>query len=259
MTTSTTKFQVHALPAFTDNYLWLIQHAQSAIIVDPGDASIVEAFLKEHHLSLSAILITHHHQDHIGGVGSLLHHWHCPVFAPVSAHPAYQMFNPIYVKDGQHLTLPGLSDLNCSVMALPGHTLDHIAFYLDDAHLFCGDVLFGAGCGRLFEGTPTQMFDALKRICELPISTLLYPAHEYTAKNIAFALTVDADNPALLARQRAALARLAQGQPTLPTTLALELETNPFLRCHLLGTSRPVTRAEQIQRFSQLRAQRNVF
>lgn len=259
MTTDSASLHIHALPAFTDNYLWLIQHGRAAIIVDPGDAAVVQAFLQSHGLSLTAILLTHHHTDHTAGARALQHTWQCPVFAPVSDHPAYSDMQTTRVGDQAQLTLPGLEGLNCQVLALPGHTLDHIAYYLHHQHLFCGDVLFGAGCGRLFEGSPAQMYASLQRISQLPADTMLYPAHEYTALNIAFALQVDPDNLALQTRAQQVQSQRAQRQPTLPSTLAVELATNPFLRCTQIQNMGRTTAHDALSVFTELRSRRNHF
>lgn len=214
------------IPAFEDNYIWLLHHNGYAVVVDPGDAAPVIQILKKLNLTLTAILITHHHSDHIDGVAGLLGHQAVPVYAP-----QYEKFDFEHIKlaDGNRIDLPDIAQ-SFRIMWLPGHTLGHIA-YVNDDYLFCGDTLFGAGCGRLFEGTPAQMQASLESLKELNPDTKIFCTHEYTAKNIAFALTLEPDNKDLQARA-SAVDQLRQSQlPSLPTNIALELATNPFLRC----------------------------
>jgi hydroxyacylglutathione hydrolase len=215
------------IPAFSDNYIWLLHNGQNAVVVDPGDAAPVIATLKALNLTLSTILITHHHSDHIDGVLSLLAYRAVPVYAP-----QYENFNFEHIKlaDGDEINLPEIAQ-TFRVMWLPGHTLGHIA-YINDETLLCGDTLFGAGCGRLFEGTPAQMLDSLQRLKKLNPATKVYCTHEYTAKNINFALTLEPNNADLLARKQQVQALRAQNLPSLPSRIDLELKTNPFLRCN---------------------------
>lgn len=192
------EIQIIPIPAFQDNYIWLIHDGQNAAVVDPGDALPVLNTLNTLNLHLEAILITHHHQDHIGGVDTLLAHFpHIKIYAPALEHYNFQH---IAVRDCNQISVANW--LNAvSVISLPGHTLGHVAFYLeqDKAHyLFCGDTLFGAGCGRLFEGMPVQMFDSLKKLASLPGDTLVFCAHEYTLHNINFALSLEPNNQALI-------------------------------------------------------------
>lgn len=259
MQQTSASIEITALPAFSDNYLWLIHAGKHALVVDPGDATVVEHALQAAGYQLEGILLTHHHADHVGGALALQQHWQCPVYAPDHDHPSYNALKAIRVKEGDCIEFASFPDLSCQVMALPGHTLDHIAYYIDHQHLFSGDVLFGAGCGRLFEGSPAQMYASLQRIAALPSETLIYPAHEYTAHNIAFASTVEPDNTALQQRaQHSALLRRNQ-QPTLPTTLALELATNPFLRCDPLSQTTGFKHKSAIAIFTELRTRRNDF
>ncbi|MEQ1599712.1 MAG: hydroxyacylglutathione hydrolase [Methylotenera sp.] len=215
------------IPAFDDNYIWLLHNARHAVVVDPGDATPVIATLKALNLTLTAILITHHHSDHIDGVLSLLAHRAVPVYAP-----KYENFNfrHIQLAENDEITLPEIAQ-TFHVMWLPGHTLGHIV-YVNDEYLFCGDVLFGAGCGRLFEGTPSQLLSSLNRLKILNGNTKVFCTHEYTTKNIAFALTLEPENADLLARQQQVQALRNQHLPSLPSTIGLELKTNPFLRCN---------------------------
>ena len=220
-------WKICPLKAFRDNYIWVIHGQRHAVVVDPGDAGVVRAFLREHELTLAAILVTHHHHDHVDGVMELVRHQTVPVFGPaLEAIPG--VTHP--VRGGATLHLPELS-LSLTVLDIPGHTAGHVAYVGHDV-LFCGDTLFGCGCGRLFEGTAAQMFDSLNRLAALPTDTKVYCAHEYTLGNLAFALTVEPDNVLLQARAQRDRARVGLGEPSLPSTLALEMDTNPFLRCY---------------------------
>jgi hydroxyacylglutathione hydrolase len=197
------------------------------VVVDPGDAAPVLAALQREGLTLAGILITHHHFDHVGGVPDLLAHAQVPVWGP--RNPAIDCITE-RLGAGDRISV---LDCDFSVLEVPGHTLDHIAYFHDGEQplLFCGDTLFAGGCGRLFEGTPEVMHASLQAIARLPGNTRVYCAHEYTLANLAFAQAVEPDNNKLAARQRDAAALRSRGAPTVPSTLALELETNPFLRC----------------------------
>ncbi len=214
--------------AFNDNYIWLIQDAENryAAIVDPGDADPVLRALGERRLTPVALLITHHHGDHVGGVRQLLRQYpELPVFGPAGERiPG--ITQPL--AEGDTITLPSIG-AQFQVLDVPGHTAGHIAYFGEGA-LFCGDTLFANGCGRLFEGTPRQMHASLSKIAALPGDTLVYCAHEYTLDNIAFAKWVEPDNPDLLRREQDDRAQRQQGRPTVPSRLALERRTNPFLR-----------------------------
>lgn len=259
MQETSASIEISALPAFSDNYLWLIHAGKHALVVDPGDATVVEQALQAHGYQLEGILLTHHHADHVGGALVLQQHWQCPVYAPDHDHPSYSGLKASRVKNGDCIEFASFPNLSCQVMALPGHTLDHIAYYINHEHLFSGDVLFGAGCGRLFEGTPAQMYASLQQIAALSPETFIYPAHEYTAHNIAYARTIEPENTALQQRaQKTALLRQNQ-QPTLPTTLALELATNPFLRCESLSKQPAFIGLPAVDIFTKLRARRNDF
>jgi hydroxyacylglutathione hydrolase len=215
------------LPAFEDNYIWVWHDGRHAVAVDPGDPAPLVAFLDAHRLGLSAVLITHHHRDHTGGVTYLLQRYNCAVYAPDN--PRIPAVTHI-LHGGDALDIPE-PDLHFDVLATPGHTLDHLS-YVGEGCLFCGDTLFGCGCGKLFEGSPAMMAASLDAILTLPDATRVCCAHEYTLSNIDFAKTIDGGNPALLERERVDRALRAQGRPTLPSTLALEKATNPFLRFH---------------------------
>ncbi|MGA7983379.1 MAG: hydroxyacylglutathione hydrolase [Chromatiaceae bacterium] len=218
--------EISAIPAFDDNYIWLLRENSAAAVVDPGDAEPVLSELERAGLELSAILITHHHWDHTGGIEDL-----------IAAFPAARVFAPRdrripcvtdRVAEGTEVQVPRLGT-RYQVMEVPGHTASHIA-YLGNGRLFCGDTLFAAGCGRVFDGTFEQLAASLQRIAALPPETLLYCAHEYTLANLGFAAWVEPDSPAVVARTADARQRREKGQPTVPSRVADELATNPFVR-----------------------------
>ena len=216
-----------ALPAFEDNYIWVLHDGHHAVAVDPGDPAPLMAFLDAHQLSLTAVLITHHHRDHTGGNTALRQRYNCAIYAPLNPRiPAATHI--LHGGDSVDIDAPAL---HFAVLATPGHTLDHIS-YVGHGYLFCGDTVFGCGCGKLFEGNPAMMAASLDALLSLPDATRVCCAHEYTLSNIDFAKTIDGDNPALLARERADRDLRAHGRPTLPSTLGLEKATNPFLRFH---------------------------
>ncbi|CAG0969962.1 hydroxyacylglutathione hydrolase [Methylophilaceae bacterium] len=219
--------EILPIPAFEDNYIWFLRSKNHAVVVDPGDATPVIETIKESGLILDAILVTHHHNDHIGGVHELISRYHeAVVYAP--AREAYN-FPHVPAVEGDSVRLGHLG-LNLTVLEVPGHTLGHVAYY-GNRMLFCGDTLFACGCGRLFEGTPAQMHASLQRLASLPRESAVYCTHEYTEHNIRFARALDPDNQALLQRQQQVARIREAGKPSLPSTIGLELETNPFLRC----------------------------
>jgi len=222
--------QIDALPAFTDNYIWLLQNTASrcCAVVDPGDAAPVLAWLEQHPgWQLSDILVTHHHFDHVGGVEQLKNATGARVLGPAAENiPA----RDVALNDNDTISVLGLP---FAVYAVPGHTLGHIAFYHDDPTaplLFCGDTLFAAGCGRLFEGTPEQMHQSLSRLAALPDSTLVYCTHEYTLSNLRFAQAVEPDNCDIAERFAQVSQWRSENRISLPSNLALERRTNPFIR-----------------------------
>lgn len=246
---------VHALPAFEDNYLWLLQMGKQAIAVDPGDAEVIQTALKQFNLQLNAILITHHHNDHIDGVADLYTSYHCNIYAPFNS-PLKQPHTVVGAQQAPDLSSFGLQ---CQVLELPGHTLDHIAYLIrhndtNQTHLFSGDVLFSAGCGRIFEGTYAQMWASLQTIQRLPQETLIYPAHEYTLKNLQFAKQVEPDNQAIRRYEQQCLNLRERNLPTLPTNVSTELAINPFLRCSKVGDG-----YQELDKFTYLRKLRNTF
>lgn len=223
--------QIEALPAFTDNYLWLLQDPQSrhCAVVDPGDVKPVLQWLAANpDWQLTDILVTHHHPDHIGGVAALKAATGARVVGPALENIPQR---DVALEDNQHIKILGL---DWQVMHVPGHTLGHIAYFHDDAQqplLLSGDTLFAAGCGRLFEGTAEQMHHSLSRLAALPEQTLVYCTHEYTLSNLRFACAVEPQNQ-IISQRFAEVTRLREnGQISLPTSIALEKQTNPFLRC----------------------------
>ena len=218
-----------ALPAFADNYIWMLTQADQALVVDPGDAAPVRQALTQRGLRLTGILVTHHHGDHIGGVADLIPVLEGPLWAPHSQHHATPF---IGLQGGERLQW---GSLPIDVLAVPGHTLDHLAYHLvppaGSPLLFCGDTLFSGGCGRLFEGTAPQMHASLMALAGLPDDTQVCCAHEYTVSNLRFAQAVEPSNPDVHAALEQAQATRAAGRPTLPSRLARERQVNPFLRC----------------------------
>jgi len=214
---------IDPIEAFQDNYIWLIHNDQNSVIVDPGDAGPVISALERKNLNLVAILITHHHADHIGGVMELQEKYpHIKIFAPQK--DKYDFVN-ISLKNGDEINIPELQ-INYKIIEIPGHTRGHIAYY-DKKNLFCGDTLFACGCGKIFDGTHEQMYNSLKKISALPKDTKIYCAHEYTKKNISFALSLDPDDTNLKLRK----ALISNIKNTIPSSLEEELKTNPFLKC----------------------------
>jgi hydroxyacylglutathione hydrolase len=216
---------VIALRAFRDNYIWCLRNATHAVVVDPGDAAPVLEYLASERLDLAAILATHHHADHVGGVATLAEQYSAPVFGP-AGEPIPSITDRL--REGDRVTI-GMLGLEFGVLDIPGHTAGHIAF-VGGGMLFCGDTLFSVGCGRIFEGTPAQMLASLMKLAALPGPTRVYCGHEYTLANIRFALAAEPDNSALVSREHEARTAVEHGRPSLPSTIAAELATNPFLR-----------------------------
>ena len=218
--------QIHPITAFNDNYIWALIDSNHAIIVDPGDAQPVIEFLDKHQYQLSEILITHHHWDHTNGVEALRKKYGAPVFAPAKeniphATPVNENYHIIRIHSFPEI----------KILDIPGHTLGHIAYLIEEA-LFCGDTLFAAGCGRLFEGTAAQMYASLQKLANLPEATKIYCGHEYTLNNLNFAKIVEPNNQDIVQRIEKVKQMRDRDQPSLPSTISAEKTTNPFLRCH---------------------------
>ncbi|REG86514.1 hydroxyacylglutathione hydrolase [Marinomonas pollencensis] len=251
------------LHAFSDNYIWIIHEKDSSLIwaVDPGDANVVSQYCDTHDLELAGILITHHHQDHTGGVAQLKAHYQCQVYGP--AHLAPMVTHPL--QEGDTVTVFSRS---FRVLETPGHTLDHLCYFSDQDTpvLFSGDTLFRGGCGRIMEGTPEQMLAAMNKLAALPDNTLVYCTHEYTLANYRFALHLDQQNKALLAAQQDSQQARQQKQVTLPSSMGLEKQTNPFLRSHIPALVSQAAQqlneaaaTNQVDAFSQVRRAKDTF
>lgn len=252
---------VFPIKAFNDNYIWCLQNQTHCVVVDPGDAAPVLAYCQDNQLTLSAILITHHHWDHTGGIDGLLAAFpNIPVYGPQNKEIKQINFR---LSEGDDVELTKLG-VNFSVLEVPGHTLDHIAYY-GDIGLFCGDTLFSAGCGRLFEGSPQQMFQSLAKLTALPENTAVYCTHEYTMANIAFAEAVEPTNQALIDYKHWAKQQREQNIPTLPSSIQRELSVNPFLRCDSpelvtnVSQNMGVTLASEQATFASLRSWKDNF
>ena len=259
---------VLAVPAFADNYLWLIHDGRHAAVVDPGDAMAILDALQAHQLTLSAILLTHHHADHTGGVPELLQHFAVPVFGPRNE-AITAITEPLAEGDVAYVAELGLQ---MTVIDVPGHTKGHIAYVRQRDErsgapwLFSGDTLFAGGCGRLFEGTPGQMADSLGKLAALPDDTEVFCAHEYTLSNLRFANAVEPGNLALQERIAIDTEKRQQGLSTVPSTIALEKATNPFLRYRepailtsLKVEGKLASDASPVEAFAALRMWKNNF
>ena len=251
-----------ALPAFDDNYIWMLHDGREALVVDPGDAAPVLAALDAHGLELAGILVTHHHADHVGGLPTLQSRLRGPVFAPATERIAGDL---VRLRGGDHAELMGLT---FDVIDVPGHTAGHIAYFAADVNgaplLFCGDTLFSGGCGRLFEGTPAQMLASLDTLAALPAATRVCCAHEYTLSNLRFARAVEPGNRALGDYLQRCEQLRAEGQPTLPSSIGTERAVNPFLRSrepevvHSVRTQ-AASAMDEVAVFAALREWKNNF
>ncbi len=251
------------LPAFQDNYLWVLHDGHRALVVDPGDAQPVLAFLRRDGLQLDAILVTHHHQDHIGGLQALREATGAQVFGPARERIPEPLTR---LSEGDVVAVLGLQ---FRVIDVPGHTAGHIAFYSDNVDgaplLFCGDTLFSGGCGRLFEGTPAQMLASLDKLAALPGSTRVCCTHEYTLGNLTFARAVEPDNLELINYSQRCKELRSENLPTLPSTIELERQINPFLRTRLAGVAQAAikhdatTSRDEVAVFAAIRQWKNEF
>jgi hydroxyacylglutathione hydrolase len=258
------------VPAFEDNYIWLVSDGRDALAVDPGDAAPVRAYLAKRSWRLTAILLTHHHRDHVGGVAELLNTQ--PPSQPLTIiGPADEAIDHLTrrVRGGDRVRIAAPA-AEFTVLDVPGHTSGHIAYFQaadprGTPHVFCGDTLFSCGCGRLFEGTPAQMLESLDSLAALPGETQVHCAHEYTLSNIKFALACEPGNAALEAWRDEAQARRARSEPTLPTTIAHERAVNPFLRADLPAVQQTLaaqlheTVPDRLTSFALMREWKNRF
>lgn len=246
--------RLHPIKAFSDNYIWCLENGEHALVVDPGDDNAVASWLEQRKLKLASILITHHHYDHCDGLDALQQNYNCQVYAPADKRIPGQWQA---VSDSSKVSCPA-TGARFSILETPGHTSSHIC-YFGEGILFCGDTLFSMGCGRLFEGSPEQMHASLQKIAKLPGDTLVCPAHEYTESNIRFALQVEPDSDELQSLAMATRELRRESNPSLPVSLARELQLNPFLRCHeqvicdAVKKQEPDTSCEPVTVFAALR------
>ncbi len=257
--------EILVLHAFNDNFIWLLRAAGCVAVVDPGDAAPVLDYLERSGDRLCAILATHHHGDHVGGIEEILARFPVPVFGP-GLENILGVSHPL--AGGERIEVPQLG-LELDVIAVPGHTRGHIAYYgpslCSDGAVFCGDTLFGAGCGRLFEGTPAQMQESLAKLAALPAPTLVYCAHEYTQSNLRFAMAVEPGSIAVQHRSEQVAQDRAAGRATIPTCIQVELETNPFLRWDAPAVRAAAASrlghvpADAVETFAAIREWRNRF
>jgi hydroxyacylglutathione hydrolase len=262
-----TKLKFTPIPAFRDNYIWLIENEASddVFLVDPGQAEPALRHLDEHELTLSGVLITHSHNDHIGGINEVIASHPAPVYGP-QCERIPQISSP--VSEGTHVELwPGIA---FEVLEIPGHLDEHVAYFFsgDAANLpavCAGDTLFSSGCGRMFDGPPVAYKHSLDRLKRLPSETLVYCAHEYTLANLKFAVSIEPDNMNIRQKEVEVQQRLSDSKCSLPTTIASELATNPFLRCDNDRVKREVSRQSQqslsneLETFTALRSLKDRF
>jgi hydroxyacylglutathione hydrolase len=251
--------QIYRLPALSDNYIFLLhdRERQIAAVVDPADPKPVLHKLAELDAELVAIFNTHHHADHVGGNRALLQKFPRLIIYGGDRDRGRIPGQQVFLKAGDRVQF---GDRSAEVFFVPGHTLAHIAYYFPDSgDLFCGDTLFAGGCGRLFEGTPAQMMDSLDRLRQLPDDTRVWCAHEYTLNNLKFAITVDGDNPILQERLRDAIAARQRQEPTIPTNVGIEKQTNPFLRWDFPALQAAAKMSEPHRVFAKLRGMKDLF
>lgn len=256
--------EIHRVSAFQDNYIFVIHDPanHTAAVVDPGDAEPVLAHLQTLGATLTAVFNTHHHMDHVGGNQQLLQHFPDAVVYGGNNDRGRIPGQQVFLTEGDKVTFAGRS---ARIVFVPGHTRAHIAYYFAPTpadpwgELFCGDTLFAGGCGRLFEGTPQQMVASLDKLRQLPDRTRVWCAHEYTLKNLRFAITVDPGNTALQQRLEAVEAARSQHRATVPSDLALEKQTNPFLRWDYPELQQAVAAKDPVQTFARLRGKKDMF
>ena len=252
------------LPAFSDNYLFVLRDQDGAAVVDPGDGNVVLRYLQREGLALRAILITHHHSDHVGGNRQLCQHFpEAVVYGSVYDQQKQRIPHQSQgLAEGDRLTICGRT---AEILAVPGHTQGHIIYYFppnapgEQGHLFCGDTLFAGGCGRLLEGNPAQMLQSLQKIRHLPDQTQVWCAHEYTLKNLRFAIAINPDNQALQQRLDRVTHQRQQQIPTVPSLLGLEKQTNPFLRWDDPAIQATLQQQDPLRVFTKLRGKRDLF
>ena len=262
MTNDANQIEIVPIPAFSDNYMWAIVDTKTGrtLIIDPGEAHPVIDFLEKNKLTLAAILITHHHHDHTGGITALISRYPIPVIGPLNDGVTSLTKK---VNEPDEITITNFP-LTFSVLAIPGHTKGHIAYYAKGM-LFCGDTLFAGGCGRLFEGTAAQLYHSLQKIAALPDDTKIYCAHEYTVKNLQFAALVEPENSEIQSRLQKVKTLRENNLPTLPSLLSEEMATNPFLRCHQTSVKSSLENhagkqlADKIEIFAELRQWKDRF
>ena len=248
------------IAALSDNYIWMLHDGRHALVVDPSEADPVRAALVARGLRLAALLVTHHHADHTGGVPALRAEYEVPAYGPAAEDIACLTQR---LREGEAVEIPELG-LKLDTWEIPGHTRGHLA-YVGADFVFCGDTLFSAGCGRLFEGTPAQMYASLQRLAALPETTRVCCAHEYTLANLSFAAVVEPDNADRIAYQGRCEAKRAAGEPTLPSTIGLERAVNPFLRVHTPTVAAAIAQryrycpADPVERFRLLRQWKDGF
>ncbi len=255
--------EIVTIPILKDNYAFVLvdRPRQQATVFDPGDSAPIAAWLDQNHLELVKIWITHHHRDHIGGIADLLQRFP-RVIVSGGAHDRGRIPKQhVYLNDGDRITF---ADQTAQIFFIPGHTLGHIAYYFaptdhQPGELFCGDTIFGGGCGRLFEGTPAQMLESIDRLRQLPPSTRMWCSHEYTLHNLRFALTIEPCNIDLQNRYHKAEVNRSNSQPTIPSTIGLERQTNPFLRWDIPVVSLAVASNSFVDTFARLRGRKEQF
>jgi len=241
---------VEPIKAFTDNYIWLVSTNEGSIVIDPGESKSIQKLIDNKTIDLKGILITHHHYDHTNGLSELVKKNELEVYGPVNNIDGINH----RLNDKDKISIIGI---DFDVISIPGHTLDHIGFYSANASnpiLFCGDTLFAGGCGRIFEGTYEQMFNALKKITKLPTNTNIYCGHEYTLSNLKFALEADDTNKELIEEFKKVENKINSNIPSLPTTLDKELKVNPFLRCDNINIQNKI-----IEKFKVSNSELEVF